>query len=175
MRTADTIASMLLTNGGWRRRIRAGLPVVVLPVLLASTAAVAQAHATGSANGTEGLEPGLIVAYSLAEAEAQAQGVPLWITSGHRTPGEQQALWDDGVRTYGSPDEARRWVLPPAESTHVSGQAIDVGPQAGAQWLEANGNRWGLCRMYDNEWWHFERVTIPGGVCPPMRPDASHR
>ncbi|MFI6865421.1 M15 family metallopeptidase [Nocardia sp. NPDC050406] len=124
---------------------------------------------------TSGLDPLLALAYDMAAAEAHAQGVPLSITSGYRTPGEQQAMWEDGIATYGSPDAARRWVLPPEESTHVSGQAIDVGPQAGAAWLEANGNRWGLCRIYDNEWWHFEIATLPGAPCPPRLPDASQR
>ncbi|MEV4237492.1 M15 family metallopeptidase [Nocardia sp. NPDC049737] len=126
-----------------------------------------------NASGTEGLEPGLAGAYTLAENQAHAEGVALYINSGYRTPAEQQALWDDGVRTYGSPEEARRWVLPPNESTHVQGRAIDVGPQAGAQWLEANGNRWGLCRIYQNEWWHFELATAPGRACPALRADAS--
>ncbi|WP_245650748.1 M15 family metallopeptidase [Nocardia harenae] len=134
-----------------------------------------QREAVGSATGTEGLNPALALAYTLAEGEAHAQGVPLSITSGYRDPAEQQALWDDGLATYGSPEEARRWVLPPDESTHVSGDAIDVGPQQGAQWLEANGFRWGLCRTFDNEWWHFELATAPGTACPARIPDASVR
>ncbi len=128
-----------------------------------------------SAAGTEGLDPALAAAYTLAEQQAHAEDVPLSVTSGHRTYEQQQWLWQDGLATYGSPDEARRWVLPPEESTHVSGHAVDVGPQEGAQWLEANGNRWGLCRTFDNEWWHFELVTAPGTPCPPRVPDASHR
>lgn len=131
--------------------------------------------ARSNAAETDGLDPLLATAYDMAAAEAHAQGVPLSITSGYRSPGEQQAMWENGIATYGSPDAARRWVLPPEESTHVTGQAIDVGPQAGAAWLEANGNRWGLCRMYDNEWWHFEIATLPGAVCPPRLPDASQR
>ncbi|WP_431958664.1 M15 family metallopeptidase [Nocardia lijiangensis] len=127
----------------------------------------------GSAAGTEGLDPALAVAYTLAEDAAHAEGVSLWINSGHRSYAEQQAMWENGIATYGSPEEARRWVLPPEESTHVAGQAIDVGPQLGAQWLEQNGNRWGMCRTFANEWWHFELATIPGGVCPPLRSDAS--
>ena len=130
---------------------------------------------TGSAAGTAGLDPALATAYTLAENDAHAQGVDLWITSGYRSWADQEWLWQDGIATYGSPEAARRWVLPPAESTHVSGRAIDVGPMAGAAWLEANGNRWGLCRMFVNEWWHFELATIPGGACPPMLPDASVR
>ncbi|MFB7874760.1 M15 family metallopeptidase [Nocardia sp. NPDC056064] len=128
-----------------------------------------------SAAGTEGLDPALAAAYTLAEQQAHAEGVPLSITSGYRTPEQQEQLWQDGLATYGDPAEARRWVLPPAESTHVSGHAIDVGPQTGAHWLETNGNRWGLCRTFDNEWWHFELVTVPGTACPPTVPDASQR
>ncbi|SUD48839.1 D-alanyl-D-alanine carboxypeptidase [Nocardia otitidiscaviarum] len=124
---------------------------------------------------TAGLDPLLAIAYDLAAAEAHAQGVPLSITSGYRSPGEQQAMWEDGIATYGSPEEARRWVLPPEESTHVTGQAVDVGPREGAAWLEANGNRWGLCRTFDNEWWHFELATLPGQPCPARLPDASAR
>lgn len=158
--------------------------MAVLPALVATGVLAGQARAdlrivdqresVGSATGTDGLEPASALAYTLAEREAHAQGVPLSITSGYRTPAEQQALWEDGVATYG-PDGARRWVLPPEESTHVSGQAIDVGPWRGAQWLEANGYRWGLCRIFENEWWHFELATLPGASCPPMKPDASAR
>ncbi|WP_083889428.1 M15 family metallopeptidase [Nocardia pneumoniae] len=174
---------MVLRNRD-RSRLLARLSVAVLPALVATGVLAGQAQAdlsgieqresVGSATGTEGLEPALALAYTLAEREAHAQGVPLSITSGYRTRAQQQALWEDGVATYG-PDGARRWVLPPEESTHVSGQAIDVGPRQGAQWLEANGNRWGLCRMFDNEWWHFELATLPGADCPPMKPDASVR
>lgn len=128
-----------------------------------------------AAAGTEGLEPLLALAYTMAEREAHAAGVPMWINSGYRSPAEQQAMWEDGLRTYGTPEEARRWVLPPEESTHVTGRAVDIAPRDGAAWLEANGNRWGLCRTFDNEWWHFELVTIPGTACPPRVPDAAHR
>jgi zinc D-Ala-D-Ala carboxypeptidase len=148
--------------------------VLAAGLLLAGPTAQAAPN-VGSAAGTDGLDPALALAYTLAERDAQGAGVSLWIVSGYRTPAEQEGLWQDGLRTYGSPDVARRWVLPPNESTHVSGHAIDVGPQGGAQWLQANGNRYGLCRMYDNEWWHFELATTPGGVCPPTLPDASHR
>ncbi|WP_416382750.1 M15 family metallopeptidase [Nocardia brasiliensis] len=171
----------MVLRSGVRRRVLVGLPVAVLPLMgVGAPQAVAgpgvaidQREALGSAAGTEGLEPRLALAYTLAEGEAHAQGVPLSITSGYRSREEQQWLWNDGLAKYGSPDEARRWVLPPEESTHVSGRAIDVGPQEGAHWLEVNGNTWGLCRMFDNEWWHFELATTPGGVCPPTKPDAS--
>lgn len=148
---------------------------VLVAVPVAQAAPGPQWAVVGSAEGTEGLDPALTVAYTLAENAAHAEGVPLYINSGHRTHAEQQALWEQGLATYGSPEEARRWVLPPEESTHVTGRAIDVGPQDGAFWLERNGNRWGLCRTFLNEWWHFELATLPGAPCPPMLPDAGHR
>ncbi|MFT4088480.1 MAG: M15 family metallopeptidase [Gordonia sp. (in: high G+C Gram-positive bacteria)] len=162
---------------------RAG--VVLAAVLAVSGAASsigaapvrAQPNVAGipTAPGTAGLTPQLALAYTFAARDAHTAGVPLWITSGKRSRAEQQALWRDGIAQYGSPGAARRWVLPPDESTHVTGEAIDVAPRAGAAWLERNGNRWGLCRVYDNEWWHFELATVPGQTCPPRLPDASRR
>lgn len=128
-----------------------------------------------SASTTAGLDPTLATAYRQAATAAQSQGVPLSITSGKRSVAEQRRLWREGIATYGSPADARRWVLPPEESTHVTGHAIDVGPRAGARWLETNGYRWGLCRTFANEWWHFEVATIRGFACPPMWPDAAAR
>ncbi|WP_084759551.1 M15 family metallopeptidase [Nocardia mangyaensis] len=153
----------------------AAVTAVGLGIAAAEPGSIELREQTQSAAGTEGLDPSLAVAYTVAERQAHAEGVPLSITSGHRTYEQQQWLWNDGLATYGSPEEARRWVLPPEESTHVSGHAIDVGPQVGAQWLENNGYRWGLCRTFDNEWWHFELVTAPGAPCPPRAPDASLR
>lgn len=127
------------------------------------------------APGTAGLTPDLAIAYTMAKDSARVAGVNLYINSGKRSRREQNALWQQGIATYGSPQAARRWVLPPWESTHVTGEAIDVGPRAGATWLQANGIRWGLCRTFTNEWWHFERVAIPGTHCPRRLPDASYR
>jgi len=160
-----------------RRVVLAALAalVVVLGGALGAATASAAPDGLGSVAGTEGLDPLLALAFTMAADAAEAEGVPLSITSGYRTPAEQQAMWEDGLATYGSPEEARRWVLPPGESTHVTGKAVDVGPQVGAQWLEANGSRWGLCRTFVNEWWHFELATLPGQPCPPMLPDASVR
>lgn len=164
-RSTGTVAAILTTVGALFSGAAeaAASPFPVPP--LTETAAAA----------TEGLDPLLALAYTMAEREAHAAGVPMWINSGYRTPGEQQALWEDGLRTYGTPEEARRWVLPPEESTHVTGRAVDIAPREGAAWLEANGNRWGLCRTFDNEWWHFELVTVPGTACPARVPDAAHR
>lgn len=154
---------------------RAGTLVIALAIMSFGAGQVAQAQPAGSSEMTYGLTPELATAYSLAHQEAARQLVPLWITSGYRTWDEQQQLWASALVQYGTPAEAQRWVLPPDRSTHVTGEAIDVAPYQGALWLEANGNRWGLCRTYANEWWHFEVVTVPGGVCPPMIADAATR
>jgi zinc D-Ala-D-Ala carboxypeptidase len=85
--------------------------------------------------------------------------VLLGLTSGYRDAGTQQRLYEA--------DQARggRRVLPPHESRHVSGTALDVRPVEGAGWLSRHGGRYGLYRVYDNEWWHFEHC--PDG--PPAR------
>jgi zinc D-Ala-D-Ala carboxypeptidase len=77
------------------------------------------------------------------------------------------------VRTYGSMAVARQYVETPAMSKHVIGQAVDVGGTGADQWLIANGSRFGLCRIYANELWHFELAADAAGNCPPLLPNAA--
>ncbi len=119
------------------------------------------------------LDPVLLAAVQQAAVAAAAEGVPMTITSGWRSPEFQQQLLDDAVATYGSFAAARRFVQTPEQSRHVTGQAVDIGGPAADHWLIANGNRFGLCQTYANELWHFELATEPGGLCPPPLPDAS--
>ncbi|MFM9377920.1 M15 family metallopeptidase [Gordonia sp. VNK21] len=165
-RTVSGLAAVLAVLG----TVAAG--AVAAPAAAAPAASV---FGVRLAEGTAGLTLQLALAYTLASRDAKADGVPLSITSGKRSRAEQAALWRDGLATYGSPGQARRWVLPPGESTHVTGEAIDVGPRSGARWLQRHGSRYGLCRAFDNEWWHFELLTLPGTACPPRLRDASHR
>jgi LAS superfamily LD-carboxypeptidase LdcB len=79
---------------------------------------------------------------------------------------------DEAIARHGSAEAAHRWVLPPERSAHVAGLAIDVGPAAGARWLEERGSAYGLCRVYLNEPWHFEPLVAPGTPCPELQPDA---
>ena len=120
------------------------------------------------------LDPALHRQIDRAISAAAADGVELGVTSGWRSPAEQERLYQAAIRTYGSPAAAAQWVLPPDRSAHVSGAAVDVGPRAGAAWLETHGARFGLCRRYDNEWWHFELLapTDGSGVCPARAPHA---
>jgi D-alanyl-D-alanine carboxypeptidase len=104
-----------------------------------------------------GLTDGARAAFTAARTEALwCHGQLIGLTSGFRDPSFQQRLFDEEVRRAGSPAVARMLVLPPAESRHVKGSALDVRPLEGARWLEEHGARYHLYRIYDNEWWHFE-------------------
>lgn len=155
----------------------AGMVAGVVAGITAAGAAQADVQALSPfdvANPAVGyLEPGLLAAVQQAATAAAADGVTLTITSGWRTPEFQQQLLDDAVATYGSLPAARRYVQTPQQSRHVTGQAVDIGGYAADDWLIANGARFGLCRIYANELWHFELVADAAGNCPPLRPDAS--
>lgn len=126
------------------------------------------------APSARGLDPGAAHAFAAARSAARKAGYTLVLNSGYRTWAKQQRMYDAAVRTYGSAHAARKWVLPPAESTHVRGLALDVGTPAAAAWLTAHGARWGLCRTYGDEPWHVEYrpdwIKAYGGRCPPTVP-----
>lgn len=107
-------------------------------------------------------------AWDAATGEAAAAGVELRVTSGYRTSAQQQELWDSALTDAGSEAGARRTALPPTESAHVGGTAVDVD-RPSATWLEAHGWRYGLCFPYANEWWHVELTGEPGEACPPQQ------
>ncbi|MGW4487741.1 D-alanyl-D-alanine carboxypeptidase [Amycolatopsis sp. NPDC004368] len=96
-------------------------------------------------------------AFTAARTEAfWRDGQLIGLTSGHRDAAEQHAMFTAEVCRTGSAHAARRLVLPPEESAHVAGFALDVRPTEGAAWLERHGAAFRLHRRYDNEWWHFE-------------------
>lgn len=110
-------------------------------------------------------------AFTAAFAAERTVGLAPTIASAWRSTAWQQVLFDRAVTRYGSATEANRWVLRPLQSAHVKGYAVDVHPQSAAAWLETHGSTFGLCRIYANEWWHFEyRATRH---CPGLRPDAT--
>ena len=130
---------------------------------------------TDSQSVTTELHPVLLERFKAAYLAAKRDGVNLYITSGFRTLTRQELLFERAVKKYGSESEAAKWVLPAPYSHHPQGLAIDVnypGDRPGAQWLELNGSKFGLCRVYANEWWHFEGVIGPGEPCPPLAPNA---
>jgi zinc D-Ala-D-Ala carboxypeptidase len=135
--------------------------------LARATSVVPGVPAAGQAGNTDHLQPALHLELDRAIAAAAADGVELHVTSGWRSPAQQQRLFDAAVRKYGSPEAASHWVLPPDQSEHVRGAAVDIGPRSGATWLDKHGVHFGLCRRYDNEWWHFELLApAHGGTCP---------
>jgi hypothetical protein len=128
---------------------------------------------TASSQGAAGRRPlarldaDLRAAFVSARADAAGAGVVLQVNSGWRSAGHQQRLFDEAVAHYGSEEEAARWVARPGTSVHESGDAVDVGPETGAAWLAGHGAAYGLCRVYDNEPWHFElRPDAVAGGCP---------
>jgi zinc D-Ala-D-Ala carboxypeptidase len=123
----------------------------------------------------DNLDPDLLDAVRAAARDALDDGVELSITSGWRSRAHQQQLFDEAVDTYGSEEEARRYVSTPDTSAHVTGDAVDIGPTDADDWLGRHGADYGLCQMFANEIWHFELATTPGGECPEMLPDSSYR
>ncbi|GAA1588861.1 hypothetical protein GCM10009789_48140 [Kribbella sancticallisti] len=114
-----------------------------------------------------GLSSKLRTRLKKAISAARADGVRISITSARRSEAKQRRLLQEAIERYGSYEAATRWVLPPEQSAHVLGKAVDIGPQAAMTWLNKNGWRYGICRRYDNEPWHFEALTTPGKKCPP--------
>jgi hypothetical protein len=104
------------------------------------------------------LDPLLLKAVQDAARSAEADGIKMRITSGWRTKGFQQRLFDMGVLQYGGVDAARRFVASPETSKHVVGEA---------------GSRFGLCQIFANELWHFELAVDEQGRCPPLKPSAA--
>lgn len=119
------------------------------------------------------LDPPLLAAIQDAARGAEADGVGVQVTSGWRTEGFQQRLFDDAVRTYGNVDTAQQFVASPDASRHVVGKAVDVGPVEADTWMIRNGSRFGLCQIYANEIWHFELAVDQQGNCPALRPNAA--
>ncbi|HEX4225109.1 MAG TPA: M15 family metallopeptidase [Pseudonocardiaceae bacterium] len=102
---------------------------------------------------TEGTRRALIEARTVA---FWRYGELIGVTSGKRNEAAQQRMFSAAVDRYGSVHAAQRWVLPPHRSAHVRGTAMDLRPYGGARWLDKHGERFGLYRTFDNEWWHFE-------------------
>jgi len=119
------------------------------------------------------LDPALRQAVQDAARAAERDGVELRVTSGWRSAGLQQALFDAAVAEHGSEEAASRYVLRPEDSAHVAGRAVDIGPTDAMSWMTQHGSDHGLCMTYGNELWHYELTVAPGETCPAPAPDAS--
>ena len=118
------------------------------------------------------LDPVLLRALREAATDAASDGVELVVNSGWRSRAYQEQLLDEAISEYGSKEEAAQWVATPKTSAHVSGDAVDIGPSDAAAWLSEHGAEYGLCQIYGNEPWHYERrpEAIDHG-CPAMYAD----
>jgi hypothetical protein len=125
--------------------------------------------------GVANLDPALLGALRQAATDAADDGVGFVVDSGWRSRDYQEQLLHEAVSEYGSEQEAARWVATPNTSAHVSGEAVDIGPSDAAAWLSEHGATYGLCQIYGNEPWHYERRTeaLAHG-CPPMYADPTH-
>lgn len=119
-----------------------------------------------------GLDDALLDALRRAAADAASDGVEVRVNSGWRSLEYQEQLRQDAVVTHGSEAEAARWVAAPADSEHVTGLAVDLGPWAALDWLVRFGADYGLCQVYQNEPWHYElRPDAAAEGCPQMYDD----
>lgn len=125
--------------------------------------------------GVAKLDPDLLGAVRRAATDAADDGVRFYVDSGWRSPEYQARLLREAISKYGSEAAATRWVATPNASAHVKGDAVDIGPSAAAAWLSEHGAAYGLCQIYANEPWHYERrpEAIAHG-CPPTYADAAH-
>jgi D-alanyl-D-alanine carboxypeptidase len=124
--------------------------------------------------GVANLDPDLLGALRQAATDAADDGVEFVVDSGWRSPEYQNQLYREAVSEYGSEEEAARWVATAETSAHVSGDAVDIGPDATA-WLSEHGAEYGLCQIYGNEPWHYElRPEAIDLGCPPMYADPTH-
>jgi zinc D-Ala-D-Ala carboxypeptidase len=125
--------------------------------------------------GVANLDAALLGALRRAALDASVDGVEFVVTSGWRSPAYQERLLREAISKYGSRKQAARWVATPTTSAHVTGDAVDIGPSDAAAWLSKHGAAYGLCQIYRNERWHYERrpdATDRG--CPSMYADPTH-
>jgi LAS superfamily LD-carboxypeptidase LdcB len=156
------------TSGGSKASAAKGFPPVVTTRIPAPTKSLALSAAVP---GMTNMQVPAAAAFKRAFAAARAADLAPEIRSAWRSDAWQQILFDRAVTKYGSRAEASKWVLSPGKSAHVKGYAIDVHPQGAAAWLQEHGPAYGICRTYDNEWWHFEYLAT--SHCPARQPSAA--
>jgi zinc D-Ala-D-Ala carboxypeptidase len=118
------------------------------------------------------LDPSLLRALRRAATDAAGDGVEFYVYSGWRSRRYQEQLFREAVSKYGSKEEAARWVAIPGTSAHEWGNAVDLGHSDATAWLSKHGAKYGVCQIYRDEPWHYERR--PNAVdhgCPPLYAD----
>jgi D-alanyl-D-alanine carboxypeptidase len=125
--------------------------------------------------GVANLDRDLLGALRQAATDAAGDGVEFYVDSGWRSPEYQDQLLREAVSEYGSEEEAARWVATAETSAHVSGDAVDIEHSDATVWLSEHGTKYGLCRIYSNEPWHYElRPEAIDHGCPLIYADPTH-
>jgi len=127
-----------------------------------------------AATRPQAIHPHLRNRYLAAQTVGKDLGYKISVRSGWRSWETQARLYQNALTKYKSAQIASRWVLPPQKSMHVWGVALDIqfGSSKAKTWFRWHSNRFGLCRTYQNEWWHYEPIISPGEKCPAMKPYA---
>lgn len=103
-----------------------------------------------------------------AQLAGKQAGFTIRIKSGWRSLSYQKKIYRQRTTNKITSDDLT--ALPPEQSMHPWGLAVDLSfspnRKEGSAWLETNGYKYGLCRTYENEWWHFEPTVAPGQPCP---------
>lgn len=119
---------------------------------------------------------------AMFEAALFEQGYTLYATSGYRSYGVQQILFNAKVEEVGSRDKAMRRVALPGTSEHQLGLAMDVqtptqtnlnanfGDTPEGLWVSENAHRFGYIVRYQQDWrditgisyepWHIRYVGV---------------
>jgi D-alanyl-D-alanine carboxypeptidase len=125
--------------------------------------------------GVTNLDADLLAALRDAATDAARDGITIDVNSGWRSARYKDRILREAVSRYGSEREAARWVATATTSPHVAGKAVDLGPSHAISWLVDHGARYGLCRIYANEPWHYElRPAAVADGCPAMYADPTH-
>jgi zinc D-Ala-D-Ala carboxypeptidase len=104
-----------------------------------------------------------------------------YVYSGWRSREDQEQLFRAAVSKYGSKEEAARWVATPGTSAHERGNAVDLGHSDATAWLSKHGAKYGVCQIYRNEPWHYERRPnavdhgCPAPYADPTQDPRTHR
>lgn len=105
------------------------------------------------------------------QAADRELGEGLQVYSGYRSPELQAKLYKAALKKYGSEKAARKWVAPPGNSKHNTGEAADLkfngiridkaDPKVRA-WIKENAPKYGLDVPMAHEPWQVELAGARG-------------
>lgn len=84
------------------------------------------------------------------------------VSSGYRTPEQQEALWNEAAAKYPDPEIRDNYVARAGQSSHNYGLAADLSyaDEAALKWAQENAAKYGLNFRMGHEDWHVEPANI---------------